>query len=379
MSVDINDRITLAHGDGGLKSRELVSDLFLKYFTGEPLRALTDSAILAQAEATIAFTTDAFVISPLFFPGGDIGKLSVTGTVNDLAVMGATPRYISASFILEEGFPVSDLKRIVASMAKTAGEAGVEVVTGDTKVVRKGEADGIFIVTSGLGFFRKGRTPLMPSLIRPGDLVLINGYVGDHGVAVLSSREGITLTTPVSSDCMPLSDLIESVLETCPSGSVRCMRDPTRGGLATVVNELAEASNLEIVLDEQSIPIREEVRAACDIFGLDPLYLANEGKVVAVVDSKWAEAAVGAMRSIPGGEEARIIGEVRECTGCGGPGSERCGRTDERSEKGRTDLNRNETALAPARPGKGRALLRLAIGGTRILRTLSGSELPRIC
>jgi hydrogenase expression/formation protein HypE len=344
--------ILLAHGSGGQLGHELVEQVFLRHFANPTLSELNDSALLdislytqyairsAQYAPCLAFTTDSYVISPLIFPGGDIGKLSVCGTVNDLAVTGAVPHYLSAGFIIEEGLAWETLEQIVASMAETAVSAGVQIVTGDTKVVDHGAADGLFINTAGVGFVPPGRE-LGPSKLRPGDRLLISGTIGDHGMAVMMRREGLEFSSPLISDCAPLNALIADLLAACPDG-VRCMRDPTRGGLVATLNEWASTSELGLVIEETEIPLRQEVRGACEILGLDPLYVANEGKVVVAVAPESADAALAALRAHPLGREAALIGHV--------------------------------TADHPSR-----VVLRTPLGARRILDMLVGEQLPRIC
>ncbi|MFO0754750.1 MAG: hydrogenase expression/formation protein HypE [Thermodesulfovibrionales bacterium] len=332
-------RILLGHGSGGTLSRQLIRDLFLDAFDNEYLAPLNDQAVLSLPSARIAFTTDSYVVDPLFFPGGDIGKLAVCGTVNDLAVGGAEPLYLSASFILEEGLPFDDLRRIVASMAEAAEQAGVQVVTGDTKVVERGKGDKVFITTAGVGIVGEGIS-LSPASIRPGDVVIVSGFIGDHGIAVMTRREGMRLEAPVESDCAPLHGLVRSML--AADAGIRAMRDPTRGGLATTLNEFAASSGCGILIDEEAIPVREEVRGACELLGFDPLYLANEGKLVAVVPKGAARSVLAAMRGNPLGAGAAVIGE------------------------------------AVSDP-PGRVLLKTSIGSRRIVAMLSGEQLPRIC
>ncbi len=287
----------------------------------------------------LAFTTDSFVVRPLFFPGGDIGKLAVHGTVNDLAVGGAVPCYLAAAFILEEGLPLTDLQRIVASMRQACQEAGVSLVTGDTKVVDRGKGDGVFITTTGIGFVPAGRS-LSIRNARPGDRVLLSGTIGDHGITIMSVREGIEFETVLESDSAALNGLTETMLAVCPS--IRCMRDPTRGGLSSALNELAAASNVGVRLAESAIPVRPEVHAACEMLGLDPLYVANEGKLMAAVPADAAEAVLAAMRQHPRGRDAAIIGEV--------------------------------VAEHP-----GMVIQRSLVGGERVVTLLAGEQLPRIC
>lgn len=331
--------VLLAHGSGGSYSRRLIEDVFAKAFSNPLLAPLNDQAVFSLEGEKLAFTTDSYVVNPIFFPGGDIGKLSVCGTINDLAVGGAEPVYLSASFIIEEGLPMEELKKVVDSMAVTARAAGVHIVTGDTKVVERGKGDKVFITTTGIGVVRG--MELSPANIRPGDAVLVSGTMGDHGIAIMTHREGIMMDAPVVSDCAPLHTLARDILSAVPSG-VRAMRDPTRGGLATVLNEFAASCGCCVALKEEALPVKEAVRGACELLGFDPLYLANEGKLVAVVDGKDAGAALSAMRANPLGKDAAIVGTVIE---------------------------------AP----KGKVLLETPIGNRRIIDMLSGEQLPRIC
>jgi hydrogenase expression/formation protein HypE len=330
--------VTLAHGAGGKASRALVEGLFLPELGNPLLDALGDAAVLELGGARLAFTTDSFVVKPLFFPGGDIGELAVNGTVNDLAVSGAMPRFLSAGFVIEEGFPVEDLRRIVASMARAAQAASVVIAAGDTKVVERGNADGLYVTTAGIGIL-PGAAELGPERVRPGDRVLVSGTLGDHGMAVLIARGDLDLEVDLESDTAPVHELAAALLEL---GGVRWMRDPTRGGLATALNELAEQSGLAIALDEASVPLRPEVVGACEILGIDPLYVANEGKLAAVVAPDRADQALAVLRLHPLGAEAAIVGEVR------------------------------------AEPA-GMVLLDTAFGGSRIVDMLVGDPLPRIC
>lgn len=335
------DRIVLGHGSGGRLTAELLERVFLPGFASTTLAQLEDQATvdLAGTHARIAFTTDSFVVRPLFFPGGDIGKLAVHGTVNDLAVGGAIPRLLSAAFILEEGLSLSDLARIVASMRKACADAGVELVTGDTKVVDKGKGDGVFITTSGVGVVPEGRS-LSIAAARPGDSVLVSGPIGDHGVAILSVREGLEFTTELMSDTAPLHDLSQALLEVC--AETRCMRDPTRGGLASTLCELAKASRVGVRIVEAAIPVRPPVRAACELLGLDPLHVACEGRLVAVVPGALADRALRTLQAHPKGREAALIGEI--------------------------------VADEP-----GVVLMTSRFGSTRVVNTLAGEQLPRIC
>ena len=330
--------ITLAHGSGGRMMQELIASLFRKAFDNPALNSQDDAAELTMPGTRLAFTTDSYVVTPLFFPGGDIGKLAVCGTINDLAVKGAQPVALSASFILEEGLEFVRLEKVVASMAQAAKEAGVSVVTGDTKVVEKGKADGMFITTSGVGAIPEGRT-VSGSLARPGDAVLVNGPLADHGIAVTNARMDFGLKGDLRSDCAALSDLVECIFRA--SRRIHAMRDPTRGGVATTLNEMASQSGVGIVLQESSIPIRPEVRAACELLGLDPLYIASEGRVLVIVEQDDAEAVCRQMRKHPLGEAAVQIGVVVD------------------KPKG--------------------VFLRTSIGGLRPLILLEGEQLPRIC
>ncbi len=335
----MNETILMAHGAGGTLSHELVEEVFVKAFANQHLASLEDSAVLDGPHGPMAFTTDSFVVTPIFFPGGDIGKLAVCGTVNDLAVSGATPRYLSLGLVIEEGLPMADLVQIVHSIAQTAEDAGVQIVTGDTKVVQRGAADGIFINTSGIGFFGD-HAPRSVTRVKAGDKVLINGYIGDHGIAVLSQREGLGFETSLVSDCAPLGGLIADLLKRCPG--VRCMRDPTRGGVASTLNEIAGQTGLSIALEEDSLPVRDAVNGACEMLGFDPLYVANEGKVLVVVAPEEATDALAALHAHPLGQAAAIIGTVL-------PG--------------------------PA----GRVTVATPYGAHRILDMLTGDLLPRIC
>ncbi len=336
------DRITLSHGSGGKATHNLIEGVFAPAFSNPALDLMEDSAVLRVdgTETRIAFTTDSFVVHPLFFPGGDIGKLAVHGTVNDLAVAGATPAWLSAAVILEEGFPVEDLRRIVESMREAAAEAGVQVVTGDTKVVDRGKADGLFVNTAGVGLLRPGLS-LSTATARPGDRVLVSGPVAEHGVAILMAREELFLETEIGSDTAPLNGLVATLLDRA-GPTVRCLKDATRGGIASVLNEIALQSAVAITVDEERVPVRADVRGACEILGIDPLHMANEGKLVAVVGPDAAEEALAALRSHPLGAEAALVGEVLE-----GP--------------------------------EGMVSVRTGIGGRRVLDMLVGDALPRIC
>lgn len=338
-----SDCISISHGSGGRLTQELVEKLFLPNFDNPWLNALEDQATLTLDVTDpcprIAFTTDSFVVRPLFFPGGDIGKLAVHGTVNDLAVGGAIPLFLSAAFILEEGLPMEDLSRIVSSMRHACQAANVTLVTGDTKVVDRGKGDKVFITTSGIGIVPKG-TNLSVRNVKPGDAILVSGTVGDHGMAIMSVREGLEFDTELKSDSAALNDLTKMMLRACPS--IRCMRDPTRGGLASALNEIAASARVGMEVNEADIPIRKEVRAACEILGLDPFYVANEGKLVAIVPEEDALNLLSAMQKHPLGQNAKYIGRVKE-----------------------------------KQPGL--VAIRSIIGGERILPMLSGEQLPRIC
>jgi hydrogenase expression/formation protein HypE len=331
--------VRLAHGGGGRLSRQLIEEVFLPVFGNRYLNALDDSARLELSGSKIAFTTDSFVVDPIFFPGGDIGRLAVCGTVNDLSVVGARPLYLSIGFIIEEGFPIRQLKRINESIKKTADEADVLIVTGDTKVVEHGSADGVFINTSGIGILRDN-VDVSGSNGRIGDRIIVNGPLGNHGMAIVTSRQNLGFKSQITSDAAPLNHLTEKMFES--TNRIHAMRDATRGGVAAVLNEIAQSSNVGIELDEQEIPVSEDVRGACEILGFDPLYVANEGVLVAFVHSDDAESLVKKMRSTRYGKKSKIIGRVVE---------------------------------AP----KGRVTLRTKIGSRRILDMLSGEQLPRIC
>ena len=334
------DLILLSHGGGGRLMHELIRDLFRARLRNPLLEQGDDSAVMKLGGARVAFTTDSFVVDPLFFPGGDIGRLAVCGTINDLAAMGAEPVAISASFIIEEGLPRATLERVVDSMQATAQEAGVQVVTGDTKVVTRGAADQLFITTSGLGLVPAG-IEISGSGARPGDVVLISGPVGDHGIAVMSTRQGLALETEVVSDCAPLHGLVAAILASVPA-AVHAMRDPTRGGLAASLNEIAEQSQVCIEIEEQAVPVRLGVRTACELLGLDPLYSANEGKMLVIAAPDHVPVVLEAMSAHPLGAESARIGVV-----------------------------------LPAPPA--RVHLRTALGTRRILDLPSGEQLPRIC
>jgi len=302
-------RVDMTHGSGGRAMAQLIEELFARAFDNDFLRQGNDGAVLALPPGRLVMATDCHVVSPLFFPGGDIGCLSVHGTINDVAVMGAVPLYLAAGFVLEEGFPLADLARIVASMAAASREAGVPVVTGDTKVVEQGKGDGVFVTTTGVGVVREG-VDVRGDRARPGDRVLVSGTLGDHGVAIMSLRENLAFETTIRSDTAALHGLVGAMLDAVPG--LRVLRDPTRGGLATTLNEIARQSRCGLVLDEAAIPVRPEVEAACELLGLDALYVANEGKLVAICAPEDARALLAAMRAHPLGERAAIVGEVIE-------------------------------------------------------------------
>jgi hydrogenase expression/formation protein HypE len=334
-----DELITLAHGAGGKATHTLVDALFVEAFRNPILEAMEDQAVLGVGGSRVAFTTDSFVVSPLFFPGGNIGDLAVNGTVNDLAVGGAKPLYLSAAFILEEGFPIADLRRIVTSMQAAAASAGAQIVTGDTKVVQKGKGDGCYINTSGVGLIERPIV-LSAAKCRPGDVVIVSGPIGEHGITIMLARGELEIEADIESDTAPLSALVEHLLDA--TGEVRCMRDATRGGVATVLNEIAAASGVGIVIDESCVPLKEEVAGACEILGIDPLHVACEGRLVAIVSESSAQLALEAIQTAPHGAGATIIGQVK--------------------------------ADPP-----GIVLLKTRFGGTRILDLLIGDPLPRIC
>ncbi|HUJ95798.1 MAG TPA: hydrogenase expression/formation protein HypE [Terriglobales bacterium] len=333
------DSILLGHGSGGRMSADLLQNIVLPALRNPVLERLDDQAIVEVNGSRLAFTTDSFVVKPLFFPGGDIGSLAVNGTVNDLAMGGAQPLFLSLAFILEEGLPLGIFRRVVESVRAAALNAGVDVVTGDTKVVEKGCGDGLFVNTSGIGIVAPG-VRLSADQARPGDHILLSGMIGDHGITILSQREGLDFTAPVASDTAPLHTLVADMLAANPA--IRCLRDPTRGGLSSSLNEIAARSGVGIELEEKAIPLREEVRGACEMLGLDPLYVANEGKLIAVVDPSASEPILQAMRCNPLGRDAQLIGKV--------------------------------TGSHP-----GLVTMRTSLGTSRIVDLLSGDQLPRIC
>ncbi len=334
----MEDKILLAHGSGGRLAHELVEKSFVKALANPLLDRLDDSAVFALS-GKLAFTTDSYVVSPIFFPGGDIGKLAVCGTVNDLAMSGAKPLYLSLSFIIEEGLALSELEQIVDSVRRAADEARVAIITGDTKVVPRGSADRLFINTAGVGIIAEG-VDISGDKARPGDKVILSGTIGDHGIAVISQREGLSFSTKLSSDCAPLGDLVAEMLKASPN--IHCLRDPTRGGLATTLNELAGQSGVSIRIEEDKVPLREEVLAACEMLGFDPLYVACEGKLVAIVPAEVADRVLKAMKKNKYGKNAAIIGEVG------------------------------------AKP-PGRVVMKTVLETSRIVDMLVGDLLPRIC
>lgn len=335
----MSDIITLAHGSGGKLTHNLIRDIFLRHLSNDVLLQGDDAARLTMPPGRVAFTTDSFVVSPVFFRGGDIGKLAVCGTVNDLAAAGAKPLYLSCGFILEEGLPFSELERIAVSMGWAAQECGVKIVTGDTKVVQRGAADKVFINTSGIGVIPDG-VEVSGSRARPGDKVIVTGTVGDHGCSILLQREKLDIASGIESDCAPLNKLVESVLGV--TRDIRVLRDPTRGGLATTLNEIAQQSNVGIRLYETEIPVKDEVRGVCELLGMDPLYMANEGKMIVIVPETAAKAVVEVLRKDKYGVDARVIGEVTD---------------------------------APAK----RVVMKTITGGSRVVDMLVGDQLPRIC
>jgi hydrogenase expression/formation protein HypE len=337
--VPAGDRVLLGHGSGGKLSAQLVERVFLPAFGNPTLDQLNDQATFSIDGVRLAMTTDSFVVKPLFFPGGDIGSLAVYGTVNDLAMGGAQPLYLSVAFILEEGLPMQDLRRISQSLHRAAKAAGVQIITGDTKVVEQGKGDGLFINTTGIGVVPSGLV-LGSEQCRPGDKIILSGTLGDHGIAILAKREGLEFETTIESDAAPLHKLVDAMLGT--GAAIRCMRDPTRGGLSSSLNEIATRSQVGMMIEEEAIPVREEVRGACEMLGLDPLYVANEGKMIAIVAQADADGVVAAMQSNVYGREARVIGSVVE-----------------------------------KHPGT--VVMKTAFGTTRIVDMLAGDQLPRIC
>jgi hydrogenase expression/formation protein HypE len=336
-------RIVLGHGSGGKLTADLIEKIFLPAFRNATLDKLDDQAVVTIAGARLAFTTDSFVVTPIFFPGGDIGRLAVHGTVNDLAMSGARPLYLSAAFILEEGLAVDDLRRVVESMRAAAAEAGVQLVTGDTKVVNRGKGDQIFITTTGIGVIEEDIN-ISADRARPGDKIILSGYIGDHGMTIMSQREGLEFESAIESDSAPLNGLVAAMLATAPAANnfIHTLRDPTRGGVATTLNEIAKRANVGMIIEERAIPVRESVKGACEVLGLDPLYVANEGKLLAVVGPEMADAVLERMQQHHLGHDAAIIGEIVQ-----------------------------------THPGM--VLMKTEIGGTRVLDVMFGEQLPRIC
>ncbi|MGC1869471.1 MAG: hydrogenase expression/formation protein HypE [Acidobacteriaceae bacterium] len=349
MPIFEHKNIVLGHGSGGKLTSELIDKVFLRAFANPILDKLDDQAVLQISGARLAFTTDSFVVTPIFFPGGDIGTLAINGTVNDLAMSGARPLYLAAAFILEEGLPAEELRRVVESMGAAAREAGVQLVTGDTKVVNRGKGDKLFITTTGIGAIERD-VNVSANRARPGDKILLSGYIGDHGMAIMSKRENLEFEGAIESDCAALNGLVDCMLDACDAIALKrdndhplhCMRDPTRGGVATTLNEIASQSKVGMFLHEDQIPVRESVQGACEILGLDPLYVANEGKLVAIVAAEAADTVLRSMQGHPLGRDAKIIGEV-----------------------------------VSEHPGMVRMQTR--VGGTRILDVIFGEQLPRIC
>ena len=339
VSIGTHTEVLLGHGSGGKLTADLVEKLFLPAFRNPYLEKLDDQAVLTLNGTRLAFTTDSFVVTPIFFPGGDIGRLAVNGTINDLAMSGARPQYLSAAFILEEGLPLADLGRVVRSMEEACAATGVMLVTGDTKVVNRGSGDKVFINTSGIGILERDGV-LSADRARVGDKVILSGTVADHGMAIMATREGLEFETEILSDTAPLHGLVDAMLEV--SSEIRCLRDPTRGGVVTTLNEIARRSHVGIVIHERSIPVREDVKGACELLGLDPLYVANEGKLIAIVGPGDAERVLARMRDHRDGKDAQLIGEV--------------------------------VADHPRM-----VVMRTGIGGTRIVDLLTGEQLPRIC
>jgi hydrogenase expression/formation protein HypE len=343
LPISEHQRIVLGHGSGGKLTADLVENIFLPAFRNPTLDKLDDQAVLKIGDLRLAFTTDSFVVTPIFFPGGDIGRLAIHGTVNDLAMSGARPLVLSAAFILEEGLAMDDLRRVVESMRAAAAEAGVQLVTGDTKVVNRGKGDQIFITTTGIGIIEND-VNISADQATPGDKIILSGTIGDHGMTIMSQREGLEFEGAIQSDCAPLNELVVTMLSTSTQRRdfIHTMRDPTRGGVATTLNELARRANVGIVIDQRSILVRESVKGACEVLGLDPLYVANEGKLLAFVVPEMAEAVLDRMRQHPLGHDAAIIGEVVD-----------------------------------THPGM--VLMKTEIGGTRVLDVMFGEQLPRIC
>lgn len=338
-----NSKILLDHGSGGTAGRDLIEQIFLPRLNNPILAEFEDSAIIKVGNTSLAFTTDSYVVDPIFFPGGDIGKLAIHGTINDLAMQGAVPLGLSLSLILEEGFPLNELEKIVESISQASNDSGVPVVTGDTKVVPKGKADKIFITTSGIGIVPDSLC-LNSGNAKPGDAVLLSGYIGDHGVTIMSAQAGLAIQSSIQSDTAPLHKMVAELLKKEPE-AIKCLRDPTRGGVATVLSEIANKSNVQIEINEDKLPIRAGVNTACEMLGLDPLYLANEGKCIVIAEKNAANTILTTMKQSQFGADAAIIGEI-------------------------TPVEKNK---------KGRVIMKTKIGGARIVGPLSGEPLPRIC
>ncbi|MDU1441932.1 MAG: hydrogenase expression/formation protein HypE [Clostridium cochlearium] len=332
--------ITLSHGSGGKDTQDLMKSIFYKHFNNDILLQENDSSIVEKVKGRLAITTDSFVINPLFFPGGDIGKLSICGTINDLSVVGATPLYLTAGFIIEEGFSVNLLNKIVFSMKQASKMAKVKVIAGDTKVVEKGSADGVYINTTGIGILKEENEYLCSNNIKVGDKIIVSGTLGEHGISIITKRQGIDFDVTIKSDCNMILPLVQDIMKV--SKNIKVMRDPTRGGLATILNELIHNKNLSMLLKEENIPIKDEVLGACEILGLDPLYIANEGKVVIIVSKEDANKVLDAMKKNPLGKDASVIGEVID-----------------------DDENR--------------VYLKTKMGGTRVLNSIEEDLIPRIC
>lgn len=351
-----NASVQLAHGSGGTAMQALIREVFASAFSDLQLEDAASISLegsgSSNEDTQVSISTDSYVVQPLFFPGGDIGRIAVCGTVNDVATSGARPLCISTSFIIEEGFCLDTLKQIVSSMAETAKEAQVQIVTGDTKVVGKGQADGVFINTTGLGQLKKGQSPLLAENIQAGDLILLSGSLGDHGMCIMSQREELSFAADLASDAAPLNHMMNAVLAAAPN--TRCFRDPTRGGLASTLNELADAAELCIEIEEAAVPVKDVVRGACEMLGYDVFQVANEGKIVAVVAADEAEAALKAMQADPYGKDATIIGKVEQPTD---------------SSDGASSLTQ----------GNFKVQLRNAFGARRVMDVLTGEQLPRIC
>ncbi len=333
------DKVVMAHGGGGTLSNQLIGKMFISQFDNDLLRMEHDGAILNIDPNRLAFSTDSYVVNPIFFPGGDIGDLAINGTVNDLTMCGAKPLYLSAGFIIEEGFSMDELWKVVLSMKKAATKAGVQIVTGDTKVVDKGKGDKIYINTSGIGVIYDG-VDISPDKCEPGDKIILSGKIADHGIAIMSAREGIEFESQIKSDTAPLNDLLEKMISV--TKNIHVLRDPTRGGISSALNEIAQKSSQGIIIEEEKIPLDDQVKAACELLGFDPLYIANEGKLLAILPKRFADGILKVMHEHPVGKDAAIIGEITQ-------------------------------------QNPGRVVMKTSIGSTRIVDMLSGEQLPRIC